>query len=177
MDWEWITHPRLETTSYGQAFLSWRSEVRTWGGAVEAFFGEKLSFEHLPHTYEFRGLEQSSASCGLVDYFLSPMNFFLFWDKVTLCSPHWPETRYIHQGGHKIPEIHLPLPPKQQDYVCALPCLAIHMHFKQVIKNIYRLYIYDFSSFAVLFWINILRLICHLKMNLGNFYCCKFKII
>jgi hypothetical protein len=36
--------------------------------------------------------------------------FLFLWDRVSLCSPGWPETHYVDQAGLKLTEIHLALP-------------------------------------------------------------------
>ena len=36
---------------------------------------------------------------------------YYFWNRVSLCSPDWPEALYIAKVGLQLVEIHLPLLP------------------------------------------------------------------
>lgn len=45
--------------------------------------------------------------------------FYLFEDRVLLCSLCRPETCYIDQASLKLSELHLPLPPESWDQRCA----------------------------------------------------------
>jgi hypothetical protein len=43
--------------------------------------------------------------------FFSSLLFFIFRDRVSLCSPGCPGTHSVDQAGLELTEMHLPLPP------------------------------------------------------------------
>lgn len=50
------------------------------------------------------------------------------------CSSDWPRTHSADQAGLKCVLTFLPLPPKQMDYRCALPCMSREYSLKLVPK-------------------------------------------